>query len=100
MSFLFASSSTNGKASGEKSSKGSAAYGDKTGNAGPQGVVGQLFPASLVHDGALVNASSDDVDEHCYQDDDAEDTRGPELLFCGFNAAASGRGAGFEDVGA
>ena len=65
-------------------------YRDKAGDACPQGIVGQLSPSSLMHDGALVDATTDDIYEHGDHDDDAKDTSGAELLFCDLDTTAGG----------
>ena len=76
------------------------AYGDKGKDAGPEGVVGQLPPAPLVHDGALVRDATEQVDGRGDQRDDAEDTAGPQRLLRLTDAAAGGHGARFEEEGA
>lgn len=48
-------------------------YREEPPDARPHGVIGQLSPSPLVHDGALVYAASDKIDEHCDQCDYAED---------------------------
>lgn len=76
------------------------AYRDKTGNAGPERVVWQLPPASLMHDGALIYTTTDNVYYHSNQGDDAKYTAGAELLFGNLDSSAGSRRAGLEDVGA
>ena len=75
-------------------------YREETPDARPHGVVGQLAPAALVHDGALVDAATDEVDQHGDEGDDAEDAaRAERLLVCVDDAAGEARAA-FEEVGA
>jgi hypothetical protein len=40
------------------------AYRKEAPDASPHSIVGQLPPAALVHDGALVDTTTDKVDEH------------------------------------
>ena len=75
-------------------------YRDETGNAGPERIIWQLSPASLVHDGALVYTTTDDVYYHSDQSDDTKDAAGAKLLFGNLDASAGCRGASLEDVGA
>lgn len=82
------------------SEDGGRTYRNEAGDTGPERVVGQLFPASLMHDRPLIYATTDDVDEHGNQDNDTEDARGAELLLGRLNASACGRRAGLEEVGA
>lgn len=75
-------------------------YREEAPYAGPHGVVGQLAPPALVHYSALVDTTTDEVDEHGDQGDDAEDTtRRERLLVCVHDAAGVARAA-FEEVGA
>ena len=76
------------------------AYGNKGKDAGPEGVVGQLPPTPLVHDGALVRDATEQVDGRGDQGDDAEDTAGPQRLLRLADAPAGGHGARFEEEGA
>ena len=76
------------------------AYGDKGKDAGPEGVVGQLAPAPLVHDGALVRDAAEQVDGRGDEGDDAEDAAGAQGLLRLADAAAGGHGARFEVEGA
>ena len=76
------------------------AYRDKTGNASPERVVWQLPPASLVHDGALVHATTNDVNYYSNQGNDTKDAAGAELLFGNLDTSTGCRGTGLEDVGA
>ena len=76
------------------------AYGDKGKDAGPEGVVGQLAPAPLVHDGALVRDAAEQVDGRGDEGDDAEDAAGAQGLLRLADAAAGGHGARFEEEGA
>ena len=76
------------------------AYGNKGKDAGPEGVVGQLPPAPLVHDGALVRDAAEQVDGRGDQRDDAKDTAGPQRLLRLADAPAGGHGARLEEEGA
>lgn len=63
-------------------------YREETPDAGPHCVVGQLAPAALVHDGALVDAATDEVDQHGDHSNDTEDAAWAEcLLVCVDDAA-------------
>jgi hypothetical protein len=76
------------------------AYRKEAPDASPHGIVGQLPPAALVHDGALVDATTDKVDEHGNQGHDAEDTAGAQsLCFLVHTTAGKGRAA-LEEIGA
>ena len=52
-------------------------HGEEAPDAGPHGVVGQLSPAALVHDGALVDAAADKVDADGDEGDDADEKDRP-----------------------
>jgi hypothetical protein len=76
------------------------AYRKEAPDASPHGIVGQLPPAALVHDGALVDATTNKVDEHGDQGHDAEDTTGAQsLCFLVHTTAGKGRAA-LEEIGA
>jgi hypothetical protein len=76
------------------------AYRKEAPDASPHGIVGQLPPAALVHDGALVDTTTDEVDEHSDQGHDAEDTAGAQsLCFLVHTTAGKGRAA-LEEIGA
>jgi hypothetical protein len=75
-------------------------HGNKAVYARPHGVVGQLPPSALVHDGPLVHAAADQVDEHGDEGDDAEDAAGAEGLLLFVETAAGVGRAAFEEVGA
>jgi len=47
-------------------------YREEAPDAGPHGVVGQLAPAALVHDGSLVDAATGEIYKYSDQGDDAE----------------------------
>ena len=68
--------------------RGMSVYRDKAGDACPKGIVGQLSPTSLMHDGALVDATTDDIYKNGDHDDDAKDTSRAELLFCNLDTTA------------
>ena len=42
-------------------------YADETADTGPHAIVWQLPPSSRVHDGPLVDATTDEIDEDSYQ---------------------------------
>ena len=42
-------------------------YADETADPGPHAIVWQLPPSSRVHDGPLVDATTDEIDEDSYQ---------------------------------
>jgi hypothetical protein len=76
------------------------AYRKEAPDASPHGIVGQLPPAALVHNGALVDATTDKVDEHGDQSHNAEDTAGAQsLCFLVHTTAGKGRAA-LEEIGA
>lgn len=75
-------------------------YRYKTSDTRPQRIIRQLPPTTLMHDSALINTPTNNIDKHSNEYDNAEHATGTELLLSGFYTAAGCRGAGFEDVGA
>lgn len=67
-------------------------------DASPHGVVGQLAPSALMHDGALIDASAGEVDEDGNHDHDTKHAAGAQCLCFLVYAAACERRAAFKKV--
>lgn len=72
----------------------------RTPDARPQRVVGQLPPPALLQHHAAVHAAAHNVHGEGDDRDHAEDAARAERLFGDFDAAAGGRRARFEEIGA
>ena len=76
-------------------------YLDKTPDARPQAIVGQLPPPAGVRNGALVEDAADDVDQDGDEEDDGEDAARPHAArLVGLGAGAGVLRADLEEVGA
>lgn len=73
-------------------------YREEAPNTSPHGVVGQLSPPSLMHDGALVDAATHKVHQHRDERNHAEHTTRAQCLCLGVYAAAGKVRAALEEV--
>lgn len=77
-------------------------YRDETDQTSPNSVVGQLAPTTLVHDVALVNDTTNKIDQQSYAQDDAKHSAGAQSAFF-FRLGSTTTGAAgsdLEDIGA
>lgn len=76
-------------------------HADEVPDACPETVVGELAPAPRMRDGSIVENAAEEVDEDCDNDDQTEDTAGPDatgLMRLGVGARV--RRSDFKEVGA